>query len=196
MSSEVLTQALVAGQTATFPRGRIFNILSSSAPLTVIADRRAVQGGQTQRRIFTNIPAGTKFTADRGDEWTYLQVTSGVNQNVSIFVGDEELAFNQAVSITGTANVQVLPSVAVADVADTAQASGTQTNIAANPARRRITIGCPIASANPVRVSGSGGAGKGIQIQPGTFVEFDTTAALFVRNDTAGAATWYSFEET
>lgn len=196
MSSEVLTQALLAGVQATFGQGRIFNVLSASGPLTIVADRRSQAGGQTQPRRFTNVPAGTKFTAPKGDEWTYLQVTSAINQNVTIFIGDEDLQFNNAVTVTGTALVAINPSSGLTDTADTVQAFGTQTVIAANAARRRITIGNRANSAANIRVSGAGGAGHGIELAPGVFTEFDTTASLTVRNDAAaGSATWYAEEE-
>lgn len=197
MSSEVLTYTLTPGSTTVAGQGRIFNVLSAPAgPISIVADTRSVKGGQSPQRIFTNIPAGSKFTAKDGENWTYLRITSAFAQTITIFVGDEDLQFNNAVTVTGTAVVAVLPSGVINDTADTAQPFGTQTVIAANPSRRRITIGNRETSAATVRVSGSGGAGKGIVLQPGVFAEFDTQASLTVRNDNAaGAATWYAFEE-
>jgi hypothetical protein len=197
VSSEVLTYAITAGQTTVASSGRIFNLLSApGGPISIVADRRSVQGGQSLQRNFTNIPAGSKFTAPRGEEWTYLRITSAVSQQITIFIGDDDMQFNNAVTVTGTASVSVNPSATINDTADTVQAFGTQTVIAANLSRRRITIGNDIVSTVPIRVSGGGGAGKGIQIQPGTFAEFDTTASLTVRNDAAaGSATWCALEE-
>ncbi len=164
--------------------------------MTINADTRSIKGGQSPQRIFKNVPAGSKFTAKEGESWTYLRIDSAVLQTITIFIGDEDLQFNNAVTVTGLAQVAIFPSGTINDTADQVQAFGTQTVIAANPARRRITIGCRETSADTVRVSGGGGAGKGVVIQPGTFVEFDTTASLTVRNDNAaGNATWYAFEE-
>lgn len=198
MSSEVLNYSVTAGQITVAGSGRIFNLLSApGGPVTIVADTRATQGGQSPQRVFTNIPAGSKFTAAPGERWTYLRITSAVSQVITIFIGDEDMQFNNAVTVTGTAAVSVLPSGTWNDTGDTAQAFGTQTVIAANPARRRITIGNRASSANAIRVSGAGGAARGIEIAPGTFTEFDTTASLTVRNDAAGGAgcTWYAEEE-
>lgn len=196
MSSEVLTFSPGPGATAVGGQGRIFNLLSApGGPVTITADTRSLSGGQSPQRVFKNIPAGSKFVAAPGERWTYLRIDSAVLQNITIFIGDEDMAFNNAVSITGLAATTVQPSATINDTADTVQATGTQTNIAANPGRRRITIGNRETAAGPVRVSGSGGAGKGVVIQPGTFAEFDTTAPLFVRADTAVGGIWYAFEE-
>ncbi len=197
MSSEVLTYTVTAGQTTVTGSGRIFNLLQApGGPVSIVADTRSQAGGQSPQRVFTNIPAGSKFTAKAGEHWTYLRITSPVTQVITIFIGDEDMAFNNAVSITGTATTTVQPSATFTDTADTAQAFGTQTVIGANPGRRRITIGNRETSAVTIRVSGAGGAGRGIVIQPGTFTEFVTTASLTVRNDNAaGAATWYAEEE-
>jgi hypothetical protein len=198
VSSEVLSFTPGPGATAVGGQGRIFNLLSApGGPVTITADTRSVKGGQSPQRIFKNIPAGTKFTAAPGEHWTYLRIDSAVSQTISIFIGDEDLQFNNAVTITGTAVTTIQPSAAIADTADTVQAFGTQTVISANAARRRITIGNRETSAATIRVSGAGGAGHGIVVQPGTFVEFDTLASLTVRNDNAaGSATWYAEEET
>jgi hypothetical protein len=140
MSSEVLTQALVAGQQATFPQGRIFNILSApSGPLTI----QAVQAGGTASKVrnFNNVPAGSKFTAKEGDGWTYLRVTSQVNQTVTIFVGDDDMSFNNAVTITGTAATEDLPASTLSDLPPVVTVAATQAQLfPANSNRRRITV--------------------------------------------------------
>lgn len=198
MASEVLTFTVGPGQTAVGGQGRIWNLLSApGGAVTINADTRSIRGGQSPQRIFKSVPPGTKFTAAVGEHWTYLRIDSPVLQTITIFIGDEDLQFNNAVTVTGLALVAVNPSAALADTADTVQAFGTQTAIGANAARRRITIGVRGTSADSVRVSGAGGAGHGVEIVPGTFTEFDTIAALFVRNDNAaGNATWYAEEET
>jgi hypothetical protein len=198
VSSEVLTFSPGPGATAVGGQGRIFNLLSApGGPVTIVCDTRSQAGGQSPQRVFKNIPAGSKFVAAPGERWTYMRIDSAVLQNITIFIGDEDMQFNNAVSITGTATTTVQPSALLTDTVDTVQAFGTQTVIPANPARRRITIGNRETSADTIRVSHSGGAGRGIVIQPGTFTEFDTTDTLTVRNDNAaGNATWYAEEET
>lgn len=201
MSSEVLNFTVGPGQTAVGGQGRIWNLLSApGGNVTISADTRSVQGGQSPQRIFKNVPPGSKFTAEKGQHWTYLRIDSPVLQTISLFIGDEDLQFNNAVSITGTAVTTVSPSsVITPTVADHALAATTTdvASIPANASRRRITIGLLSTSlATSIRVSDLGLTGRGIEIQAGTFTEFDTTAALGIRNDTAAVATWYFYEES
>lgn len=198
MTTEVLAQALTAGVQSTFGPGRIWYVKTATSPLTIIAEKLG-QGAQKIRK-FINVAAGFKFVAAVDDGWTYLRVTSSVNQNIEIIIGDDDVEVSNAVTVNGSVVTTELASTAGTDTVDNAQASGTQTAIAANTSRRRITIGVISTANNSVRVSKSGGAGRGIEIQPGTNQEFDTTDALIVRNDntfgTAAAATWYAYEET
>jgi hypothetical protein len=200
VSSEVLQYTLTPGQTAVAGRGRIFNLLAApGGPISVTADTRSQAGGQSPQRIFTNIPPGSKFTAKAGEEWTYLRITSAVAQVITIFIGDEDMSFNNAVTITGTAVVSVNPSVSITPtVAPTVVATGAAATVAGNPARRRITI-CPLIANTGVLYAqsvGSGIAQGGIPLQPGTFVEFDTISAIDVRNDTGANQSFSVFEES
>jgi len=198
MTSEVLTQAVGAGATVTFGRGRIFNLLQAASPVTIVLEGKSVQGGQTAIRKFVSIPAGSKFTAPRGEEWTFLRLTSAAAQNVTLFVGDDDMTFNNAVTVTGVAVVAITPSSSINAPAQSNinAATSDTTTITANLSRKRITVGNLSTSPNSIRVSADGVTNKGLELQPGTFAEIDTTAALGIRNDGAGACTWYFFEES
>lgn len=198
MTSEVLTQAVGAGATVTFGRGRIFNLLQASSPVTINLEGKSVQGGQTSIRKFVNIPAGSKFTAKAGEEWTFLRLTSAAPQNVTLFVGDDDMSFNNAVTVSGVAVVAITPSSSINSPIATALAANTTdgTGVPANLARKRVTIYNLQASLGPIRVSDTGVTGRGPEIAPGTDQEFDTTAALGIRCDTANGATWGYFEES
>ena len=198
MTSEVLQQAVGAGATVTFGRARIFNLLQAASPVTIILESKSVLGGQTAIRKFVNIPAGSKFTAKVGEEWTFLRLTSALAQTVTLFVGDDDMTFSNAVTVTGTAVVAITPSTTINAPTEIA-IGATSTDIASIPqnlARRRITIGVKAAANGPIRVSADGATLKGIEIQPGTYAEFDTTAALGIRNDAAAGTTYYFFEES
>lgn len=198
MTSEVLPQAVLAGVVATWGRGRIFNILALSSPVTITLEGKSVQGGQTNVRKFVNIPAGAKFTAPRGEEWTFLRLLSSVNQNVTLFVGDDDMSFNNAVTVTGTAVVAINPSSSVNSPVQSVLGGNAldATGVPANLARRRVTVYNLAASAGPIRVSDTGATTRGFEVAPGTFAEIDTTAALGIRTDTAAGATWGYFEES
>lgn len=143
----------------------------------------------------------------RTQRWDFATITGAAGVVITFMYGyadvrEDVTLFNQQIAvISGVTAVATQPSSSFADTADTAQATATQTNIAANLLRRRITIGVPpTAAANePVRVSTTGGAARGVVIMPGTNQEFDTTAALFVRNDntlgTGLGTVWYAEEE-
>jgi hypothetical protein len=198
MTSEVLLQAVGAGGTVTFGRGRIFNLLQAASPVTIVLEGKSTSGGQTAVRKFVNIPAGSKFTAKAGEEWTFLRLTSALAQNVTLFVGDDDMTFSNAVTVTGVAVVAVTPSTTInSPVASVLAGNATDgTGVPGNPARKRVTVYNLAASAGSIRVSDTGVTGRGIEISAGTYAEFDTTAALGIRCDTASGATWGYFEES
>jgi len=183
-----------ASGTVRLPAGQFFFLTTASALVNITFS----VGGQTE--IFQQQIAGLKIK--RLKRWDYIDIAGAAGTTLNYFIGYSSLQaddtdLQQALAtIAGTVAVAILPSGTINDTADTVQAFGTETVIAANLFRRRITIGNRETSADTVRVSGAGGAGHGIVLQPGVFAEFDTTAALHVRNDNAaGNATWYAFEE-
>lgn len=197
MTTETLTQALLANTPAGFGRGRVLYIKSATSPISIIA--RNLQRKASSVTNIRNVGAGFKFIRDRGDEWQNLEITSALAQTIEIILSDDDVEIANAVSVTGTAVVAAQPSTTMTDTVDANTASGAEVVIAANSSRRRITIGVLSTSANPVRVSFTGGAGRGIEIAPGTQYTFETIAALTVRNDNtfggAAVATWYAEEE-
>lgn len=172
---------------------------------TIAVALKFVQSSLGSSENFGNVIAGLQIS--RVKPWAYCNVTGTPGTVVNFWYGytdvrEDNTIFSQQIAvIAGVTAVAISPSSTFTDTADTAQATATQTAIAANLTRRRITIGVPPSAAanEPVRVSSAGGAGRGIVIQPGTFAEFDTTSALFVRNDntlgTGLGTVWYAEEE-
>lgn len=194
MTTEVISQALTAGQQATFGQGRVWYIKSATAPLLIVAE---TQRSGANIRKFINVGAGFKFSAADGDGWTYLRVTSSVNQNIEIIIGDDDVEVSNAVSVTGGVTVQEIPSVGLtASVADTSVANATASAIPANASRRRITVGALSTNTGSLRIQSTGaGANRGLELQPGLFVELKTAAAFDVRNDSGAAQSYYVLEE-
>lgn len=192
------SQAIDASGQLRLANANFFFLIASTANVSVVFSR----GGSTE----TYALQVTGLQIGRVKPWDYAFITGAPGTIVTFFYGYANLRedvtdFRQALAtISGTVAVAINPAATLTDVADVSQASGTQTAIGANLARKRITIGVLSTSLNSVRVSFVGGAARGIELQPGTFQEFDNTAALIVRNDNtfggAGAATWYSEEET
>lgn len=177
-------------------------LIAASSNVNVALTRMLTDSGT---ETFSGVQAGLQVARLR--PWTQGTITGAAGAIVTLFYGfqnvreDATLFSQQIATIAGTVVVATAPGSAMADTADTAQGVGTETAIAANLARKRITIGVLSTSVNGVRVSFTGGANtRGIEVQPGTFTEFDTTAALKVRNaainDAAANATWYAEEET
>lgn len=197
MSARTYVETFGAGETKRLPAGRYFYIKSATAALSI-----QTEGNPGSPVLFQGIGSNSEFgPVAEGQGWRFLAVTSAAAQVVEIVISDDGLfKVGNAVTVSGVAQVYVTPSDTMTDTADTTQAAGTETPIAANLLRRRITIGVPTTSQNSVRVSKSGGADdRGIEIQPGTFVAFETRDALYVRNadmfGSAADALWYAEEE-
>jgi hypothetical protein len=196
MSARNFLQVLGAGGQATLPAGRYFFVKQATFPITI-----TTKGNTGSPVTFSNIGAGSKFgPVAEGQGWRELQIDSAAAQTLEIIISDDGLfEVANSVTVAGAVQVQDIPSAGLTDTSDTALASGAESTIPANGARARITIGVPSNALNSVRVSQAGGAGRGIEIQPGTNQTFPTTGALKVRNDnlfgTGAATSWYAEEE-
>jgi hypothetical protein len=148
MSTEVLSQALLAGVTATFGGGSMFLLESAATPVTIIA--RQLGSGSRIRR-FTSVPGGFKFTADNPtDGFNSLEIVSPVNQVIAIAIGDDDVAFSNNVTVSGTVVTSQLPYGAVSDLAPVVTVAGQAALFAANGARRSIKV-----SVDPLAVGAS-----------------------------------------
>lgn len=199
MTSEVLQQVVGAGATVTFGRGRIFNLLQAASPVTIVLEGKSVTGGQTAIRKFVNIPAGSKFTGKPGEEWTFLRLTSAAPQTVTLFVGDDDMAFNNAVTVTGVAQVAFNPNSTFGPLASSLDGNlvtAAAVTVPANGARKAITVASPPTNTGTVYLQGTGmGAGPhGIPLQPGTFETLTNVGTFDVRND-SGVTVYLTFTE-
>lgn len=197
MTSEVLTQSVTAGNVATFGRGRVFNILQASSPVNITLETKSTKGGQTQVRKFTNIPAGSKFSLRVGEEdWTFLRLTSSVNQSVTLFVGDDDMTFSNAVTVTGVAVVSINPSSTVADTASISTTTGQHSLFAANATRKRVTVYADPTNTATVFLRIAGGGNDIGFIQAGTYEEFETLVGYDYRDPSAGGQKLYITDES
>jgi hypothetical protein len=184
MSTEVLTQNLTAGVKATFGSGKVFLIASATGPVNIVATQI---GNSNKTRRFTGVPSGFKFTADNdADGFSTLEVTSPTTQAFTIAVGDDDIAFSNAVTVSGLVATQDTPATVVAG-STKVTAAATASLFAANASRRRITITWdPTTAANTViylRVAGGARFGA---IQPGQSVQINGTYAVDYEAAAAG----------
>lgn len=198
MTTEVLSQAVVAATPAYFGQGRIWYLKAATSAVTI--ECRKSGAGSSNVRRFINVAAGFKFSADVGDGWNILVLTSALSQNIEIIVGDDDVEVANAVSVTGSVTTQAAPSSSVNTPADANIAAAGNAVIAANLSRRSIRIGslstnAPADGLN-LRVADSNNI-EGVELQPGTWEKFETTAALTIRNSSATTGQFYwVFEES
>ena len=194
MSTETLTQEIAAGGTAVFGQGTQFLIVAASGPLTVTALQ---QGNSNSRRVFTGVVQGFRFKAPAGDGFDTLQVTSASAQTVTFAVGDDDVEFSSAVTVTNIPAVQVQPAAALTDSAPVSVAAGAQAAVVpANLNRRRVTLTPDPGAGGTVYARATGGANDLIPLAPGQSYQFDGTYGVDVRNPTAAAVNIYRAEET
>lgn len=170
-------------------------ILATTAALSLTLSR----DGSTES--FTNLLAGLKVARLR--KWDFAFFTAAAGTVVSFLYGitavreDNTDVLQALATISGNVSTTDLPSTTLSTPDDNALAAATTENIAANLARRRITLGCLSTNTVGFRVQAVGANDtSGIEVQPGTFVELRTTASIDVRNnDGAVATSYYILEE-
>jgi hypothetical protein len=198
MSTEVLSQTLGAGGKATFGSGTQFLVVTAANPISIVA--RSI-GNSNKNRVFTNIPAGFKFTADDAlGGFDTLEVTSASAQVVTLAVGTDDVSYSNNVTISGTATTSELPAAVLANTAPVAAANAAQTVIVpANGARRRVTLTIdPASTAVPGTIffRSAGGTQNLIPGQPGLSYPFAGTYGVDFRNDSGAAVNVYIAEES
>jgi hypothetical protein len=197
MTTDVITQAITAGGTVTFGRGRFFALLAATGPVTVAFEDKRVGGSQTQRRVLNNIQAGTKMTVNPGEEWTYIRLTSASAQNITVGVSDDNVEFTSAVSIVNTPSVFLAPTTLVSTPAQISLNSTQTTQIPANSSRKRLTV-CGVSTntgAVLLHQGAQGAVNSGIPIGPSTIFSVASAAQWEVYNPLGGTAVFTYTEE-
>lgn len=198
MSTEVLNQTLQAGVKAIFGAGTAFLVQSLTNTVTITA--RSI-GNSNKNRIFSNVPAGFKFTADSADDgFDTLEILSAGGDTITIAVGNDDVTFASTVNIANIPKVQDNPAAAVTDAPNVALPNGAQTAVfAANLSRRRIKVSFASNAAIPpatVFFRKAGGANNLLEVQPGEVYPFDGSYGIDVENNSGGDLTAMIFEET
>jgi hypothetical protein len=198
MSTEVLSQTLGAGGKATFGSGTQFLIVQAANPITVVA--KSI-GNSNKNRVFSNVPAGFKFTADDTlGGFDTLEVTSASAQTVILAVGTDDVSYSNNVTISGTAQTTEVPASALANNAPVAAATAAQTAIVpVNGARKRVTLTVDPASAmvpGTAFFRSAGGSQNLIPVQAGLSYPFAGTYGVDLRNDSGATINIYIAEES
>jgi hypothetical protein len=193
MSTRTYTLNFTGAGTGTLPAGVFFKVMSAAANITI-----RTRGSTSSPIEFTDVGEGLKFgPVDESKRWTYLDVQSAVAQVVTVIVSDDgEVDVAGTGEIAGDVDVVELPASTIATPAADVIANGAALAVAANSARRRITI-CNLSSnLGSVFVQATGaGAGRGIEVQPGMNAEMHGIYAFDVRNDSGASVTVTRTEE-
>lgn len=187
MTTEVLTQALTAGQTAFMGQGRVWYLKTATTAITITLRKN---GSSAYVRNFINVPAGFKFKADPGDGWDIMELLSGANQTIEMVLSDDDVDASNAITIIGVATTTQQPFTTVTSTGPTVIANANKLSIAANLGRKKIEISNLSTSTGSVFVqTAAAGAGFGIELQPGMSWAEWFTGAVDLRNDSGGNCT-------
>lgn len=195
MALNSYSQAIPAAGTVRIAAGNFFFLITAAALVNITLS----VGGQTES--FANAIAGLKLK--RLKKWDYIDIAGPAGTLVSFLLGysaiqADDTDIQQALAtIAGTVAVASLPSTNVIDNPNVALPNAATTQIVpVNLFRRRVTIGNPSTALASFFIRSAAGANNLLEIQPGTFTEFDTTARLDGRNDSGAALSATVFEES
>lgn len=211
MSVDTYNFAIPASGIFKLPNpGNFFFLLSSTNPITVQFQAGGLGSNQDRsgaNETFSGLSAGLRV--QRLKSWGNLNLTGPAGTTGTIFYGTETpredaTDYIQTIAtISGT--VLVSPGTgspnAPTDHADvTVSATTIDTTIGVNAARKSVSVGSFSSNAPAtlnLRVIAHGsGAGKGVELQPGQFINIATQAALDVNNPDANAQKYWWQEYT
>lgn len=194
MSTRSYSLTFSGAGTAKLPAGVFFYIKQAVAALTI-----ETEGVPRSPVRFDNVGAGLKYGPVQEEKrWTYLAITSSVAQVVEVIVSDDaEVDIASTVTVSGAVSVTEVPTTALSSPDDIAVSANASSDIAANGARRRITIGALSTNTDSLRVRTTAGTtNAGVELQPGVWVSLTTTSAIRVRNNSAASQSYFILEET
>lgn len=199
MTIELRNETIPANGQTLFAGGNIFRLLAASAAVEV----RAEIGGSSERIL--NV---TALIYRRTRPFDYIRVIGAPGTTLQAFYGTENVEEDStdvpvaAIQITGTANVNIAPSAGLVNNAPVDANTAAETLlIAANLSRKCVRVQADVNNSDGGTTATRGGlirnqsGGNNLaDLQPGTWREFYTTGALYVRND-GGATNRFYIEE-
>lgn len=189
-SSRSRTEVFDANGRVVVGPGNFFLLIQSASGINV----RFVRGGTTFGA--DNIEAG--YVKGLVEPWERCYLDGGVpGSTVRFFTGDEQVDedFTDYRRTIGVFQPQQPAN--VVDAADVVVGVGATAIVAANAARRRVTITNLLTSVGGIRVGAAGTvtAARGQPLQPGQSVSLEVSGAISGIQDGGGAATVAVLEE-
>lgn len=184
MQTRTLIVTFAGAGSQDLPGGTFLFIKAASAALDIIiTDQNGTQSTLSQ------VGAGARLRRPQTAPWRFTRLTSAAAQVVTVIVSDEaEFDVANTVTVSGSVTTAESPSASFTTPAFDTILTGASLDIAANPARRRITITALSTNSDSVYVRDQSGTGAaGIELQSGQSAELCTTAAIRVQNNTAAS---------
>ncbi len=189
MSVERYTGALPANGIVEFAGGNYALLLSASAAVNLRKDARGTSEG------FNGVIGG--ILIKRVQPWENLRIIGTAGTTYEILIGSENVDQDetdirlQIATIAGVASVSVQPASQFTSGAASILAASNQ-DFAADTTRKRITISVDSAATASVFVRDQAATtSQGTEVQPGTYVVIENTAALRIRNNSGVAVQVY-----
>jgi hypothetical protein len=196
MSVEQVTQVIPATGQIPLPPGNFFLLISTTASLNVRI-QKAVGNSEGCNGIQTSL------LLVRVDQWQQLVLIGAAGTSVTYIYGvttareDTTDIRAQIAILSGTSAIAETPAATLSTPATVVVATASATTVAANLARRRITVSNNSSSTGSVFAQTvAAGAGRGLEIQPGQSLEIRGTYTFDLRNDSGGNCTISTFEES
>ena len=190
------TGTLANNERRKYPlRGSFFYLRSANQALQVELVRVGL-GQQEGNNTNLEMQGGDKVTPKTEYDEVVLFNDSGVSVTFEIVGGDGD--YDRPTPDTVNVAVSTPASNSITDAADVACNELTATQIvAANSTRTRVIIGAPEANDVNLRVGSSNvTATRGQQLKPGETIAFDTSAAIYAIEESAGTTTASVVQET
>lgn len=193
------TEIIPANGVVKLANANFIFVISSTGNVQITLQRQGIHKGAAQEN-YSGITAGLQVARTQAWDFANITGTPGVTLTFmygNVAVREDVTLFNQQIAvISGVTAVAQQPNSAFA-TAQIAPVTGTATTVAANLLRRAITFISPSTNTGSVFLQKAGdGAGKGIELQPGTYITLTNTAAIDVRNDSGATQTINTFEES
>jgi hypothetical protein len=208
MSVDSYTLTLPASGVAKMPNpANFFFLLSSTNPIAIQFTGGITQKGSAANETFNGLSAGLRI--QRLNSWANANFIGAAGTVLTFFYGTEtpredSTDYVQTIAtISGT--VLISPGTgspnAPTDHADVTVAATTiDTSVGVNAARKSVSIGSfssnAPASLNLRVIAHGSGVGKGVELQPGQFINIATQAALDVNNPDANSQKYWWQEYT
>lgn len=167
-----------AGETATFPGGNFFVLMSTSAGVDVQFIKNGTSIDEDAESVEEGFSVRPVRPADGGLAFERVKITSAILQTVKLAISKGGGDYN---ALAGAVSATPVVATGLLTTSDKLLgAAATTSIIAANANRREVLITNKSTNTASIRVGdASAGATRGIEVQPGQTASIESTAEVF-----------------